>query len=91
MYQWYCESAVCYVYLFDVLDKTSFEQSSWFDRGWTLQELVAPPKMRFYSSSWNLIGSKEDLEEHIIRATGIPSTVLSTGDPTSCSVAQRMS
>lgn len=91
MYQWYCESAVCYVYLFDVLDKTLFEQSSWFERGWTLQELVAPPKMRFYNSSWKLIGSKKDLEKHIIRATGIPSTVLSTGDLTNCSVALRMS
>ena len=52
MYQWYKNSAVCYVYLSDV-DENPFDRysrtdrniyhSRWFTRGWTLQELIPPP------------------------------------------------
>ncbi|KAK4222469.1 hypothetical protein QBC38DRAFT_489799 [Podospora fimiseda] len=38
----------------------SIEQSRWFTRGWTLQELIAPANVYFYSQSWNLLGSKLD-------------------------------
>ncbi|KAK1753929.1 hypothetical protein QBC47DRAFT_325016 [Echria macrotheca] len=32
--------------------------SRWFTRGWTLQELIAPADVRFYSKSWSLLGTK---------------------------------
>jgi hypothetical protein len=38
-----------------------FRQARWFSRGWTLQELVAPSKLRFYDRNWNLIGDLRDL------------------------------
>jgi hypothetical protein len=49
MFKWYENAAVCYAYLSDVreneavsLDEkdSSFRNSVWFTRGWTLQELV---------------------------------------------------
>lgn len=57
MYRWYQASAVCYAYLLDVQadgsGKDAVEQQIkdgvWFTRGWTLQELLAPPNLRFYN------------------------------------------
>ena len=43
MYQWYRNSKICGVYLEDVPQKQLID-SEWFDRGWTLQELIAPKK-----------------------------------------------
>lgn len=45
MFRWYRDAERCYVYLSDVPDK-SFRSSRWFTRGWTLQELLAPPDHR---------------------------------------------
>jgi hypothetical protein len=63
MYRWYNESVYCYIYLSDVPDTTdpsapgsSFRESKWFTRGWTLQELVAPERRIFFSASWKAIG-----------------------------------
>jgi hypothetical protein len=49
MFQWYKDSNVCYAYLSDVTGRGDrdqvlgeFARSIWFDRGWTLQELLAP-------------------------------------------------
>ncbi|KAM3418308.1 hypothetical protein BST61_g4307 [Cercospora zeina] len=59
------------------------EQSELFRRGWTLQELLAPPKVVFVTSSWEVIGTKGApidckirLEESIAQITGIPEHVL---------------
>ncbi|KAI1322659.1 heterokaryon incompatibility protein-domain-containing protein [Xylariaceae sp. FL0255] len=41
MFRWYCDAAKCYVYLDDVPSQ-KLEDSKWFTRGWTLQELLAP-------------------------------------------------
>ncbi|KAF7187241.1 Vegetative incompatibility protein HET-E-1, partial [Pseudocercospora fuligena] len=48
----------------------------WFTRGWTLQELIAPWKMRFYSKDWELVGDKHGLCPVLERITGIPRTIL---------------
>jgi Heterokaryon incompatibility protein (HET). len=62
MYRWYAESAVCYAYLCDVeyhrLD--DIQNSRWFTRGWTLQELIAPTRVEFYDKRWVYIGEKHD-------------------------------
>jgi hypothetical protein len=63
MFQWYQRATVCYAYLSDVptnASKPQFAGSRWFTRGWTLQELIAPKHVFFYSSDWVLIGAKED-------------------------------
>ncbi|KAJ8496090.1 hypothetical protein ONZ45_g12602 [Pleurotus djamor] len=52
MYWWYKNAEVCIVYLADAFDNESFASSSWFTRGWTLQELLAPQRMAFYYRDW---------------------------------------
>ncbi|KAI0424157.1 HET-domain-containing protein [Xylaria sp. FL1042] len=105
MYRWYKEAQICYAYLEDVtwsfgsqLDDTtvnqglpdSFLSSRWFSRGWTLQELISPPVLVFYSSEWSEIGSKNTLRNTITKITGIPRDALE-GFSGGYSVAQKMS
>lgn len=98
MYHWYERSTICYVYLQDVAvgDGGSsqlwrFGASRWFTRGWTLQELVAPAAVEFYSFEWREIGTKGSLAEPLFSLTGIPVSILNGESPASCSVAVRMS
>ncbi|KAK1758916.1 vegetative incompatibility protein HET-E-1 [Echria macrotheca] len=60
MFAWYRRAARCYVYLEDVVlpDDHALEQSKWFTRGWTLQELLAPTQVFFYDQTWTYIGRK---------------------------------
>ncbi|GKT83692.1 HET domain protein [Colletotrichum tofieldiae] len=82
MFRWYKNAAVCYAFLSDVpsdsaLDEDSpFAKSEWFTRGWTLQELVAPKRLEFYSCEWKLLGSKGHLSGVISRITGIDELTL---------------
>jgi hypothetical protein len=54
MFRWYQEATVCYVYLADVqataASNPEFRKSRWFTRGWTLQELIAPRNITFYTA-----------------------------------------
>lgn len=75
---------------YDKLPRT-FENSRWFTRGWTLQELIAPPIVEFYSSDWREIGTKFSLRKVINKVTGIDIRVLEGADPSICHVAERMS
>ncbi|KAF5368897.1 hypothetical protein D9758_002973 [Tetrapyrgos nigripes] len=60
MFDYYANSDVCYVYLHDIHRKglhsvdtdVDISQSKWFSRGWTLQELVAPSKVKFFTEDW---------------------------------------
>lgn len=91
MYMWYKMSTLCVVYLSDV-PAVDLEDSEWFDRGWTLQELIAPKAVSFFDCDWHLLGTKLDLLEALSKKTGVPSDVLSNrAEPWACSVAQRMS
>ncbi|KAK4666700.1 hypothetical protein QC763_302660 [Podospora pseudopauciseta] len=101
MYAWYENAQVCYVYLSDVripsresnLDVlTLFRRSRWFTRGWTLQELLAPSNIVFYTREWVQMGTKQALAVLIREITGIDEGCLrGTRRVTVCSVAQRMS
>lgn len=114
MYKWYKHSAVCYVYLQDVLVTgeqinqhippiwttaypvnrlitANFPQSRWFTRGWTLQELIAPPYVEFYAADWTEIGTKRSLAPYISDITGIPIPILHGQTPQSWNVAERLS
>ncbi|KAK4223149.1 heterokaryon incompatibility protein-domain-containing protein [Podospora fimiseda] len=75
---------------YDHLPRT-FENSRWFTRGWTLQELIAPPLVEFYSHDWQEIGTKYSLRHVISKVTGIDLRVLEGADPSTCHVAERMS
>ncbi|KAL5313471.1 hypothetical protein ACEPPN_019204 [Leptodophora sp. 'Broadleaf-Isolate-01'] len=86
MFRWYHKSAVCYVYLSDVLRtavntddlawESAFQNSKWFTRGWTLQELLAPRLVEFFSREGNRLGNKGTLGQQIHEITGIPTTAL---------------
>ena len=92
MYRWYQYSHICIVYLEDIVEKNQMMGSSWFDRGWTLQELIGPGATSFYNRDWNLIGTKDELLSSLSGKTGVPEDVLShRNKPSTCSVAQRMS
>lgn len=89
MFRWYQNAAKCYVYLTDVskydqngntgsarsLNKP-FRESKWFTRGWTLQELIAPQSVEFFSSNGTRLGDKKSLEGQIHEVTGIPVSAL---------------
>ncbi|KAH9912481.1 heterokaryon incompatibility protein-domain-containing protein [Epithele typhae] len=93
MYRWYSLAQVCYAYLYDVGHaKTKFHDSEWFKRGWTLQELIAPPEVLFFDSDWKIIGSRYELSDEIRSITNIDRAVLRKERQISdVCVAQRMS
>jgi hypothetical protein len=91
MFRWYREATLCYAYLADVTEVSQIENSRWFTRGWTLQELVAPATVWFYTLDWKYLGSKLDLQSEIRYITGIDTEVLTTGELEMVSIARRMS
>ncbi|KAK5133173.1 hypothetical protein LTR08_008109 [Meristemomyces frigidus] len=95
MFIWYTEAAICVAYLWDVGDTVNglaLEKSEWFDRVWTLQELIAPREVLFYNRHWTHIGSKTKRIAGLSRTTTIPEIVLSDASTLkNYSVAQRMS
>lgn len=68
MFRWYEEAEVCFAHLADVPSsfeniesaKRLFMDSSWFTRGWTLQELIAPEYVVFLTDSWEILGRKTE-------------------------------
>ncbi|RYP53506.1 hypothetical protein DL768_001543 [Monosporascus sp. mg162] len=90
MFKWYRNSAVCYAYLCD-LPEFDLEQSRWFTRGWTLQEMIAPGELWFYDRNWAVQGSKSTLFDKLQEITGVDTTALRGGDLRFFSVARKMS
>lgn len=102
MFRWYEEAQICYAYLSDVPQRSSyddqpgrgpwiwhFKSSRWFTRGWTLQELLAPAFLRFLDSSWGDIGSREEWAAEIKDVTRIDRQQLMNFK--SCCVATKLS
>jgi hypothetical protein len=56
--------------------ESSLSNSRWFTRGWTLQELLAPKTVEFYSRDLVRLGDKTSLEKQIQRTTEIPIEAL---------------
>jgi hypothetical protein len=91
MYQWYKESTVCYVYLKDTDTLEQILEDEWFDRGWTLQELVALTRVEFYNKYWKHLGSKTDLKQQNHERTGISLALLeNTARLQDFSIAERL-
>lgn len=86
MFSWYKEAVVCYAYLSDVSARYNdidtltyrdswiqdFQGSRWWTRGWTLQELLAPAHVEFFSAQHTRLGDKRSLDNTIHETTGIP-------------------
>lgn len=98
MFRWYAQAHVCYVYLEDVQNDglyggaiESLPHSKWFTRGWTLQELIAPRDVVFYTQSWTEIGTKMSLLRDLHKITNIGQEVLmDSRNIFKTSIAQRM-
>ncbi|KAL4062035.1 hypothetical protein J3A83DRAFT_4055167, partial [Scleroderma citrinum] len=54
MFSWYRRSTLTIVYLADLSRDDMLSSSAWFKRGWTLQELLAPHTVLFYTQDWSL-------------------------------------
>lgn len=100
MFAWYQRAEVCYVYLTDIPSQPSryinllelVASSRWFSRGWTLQELIAPDHVIFYSQSWTHLGSKKALASFLSMVTGIDQLCIRNERALrQYSIAQRMS
>jgi hypothetical protein len=88
MFRRYQKAVKCYVYLADVCIGQQDEEfirfakdsilpkSEWFSRGWTLQELLAPETVEFFSQDGVDLGDKNSLEQQIAQSTGIPIAYL---------------
>jgi hypothetical protein len=71
--------------------ESAFRKSRWFTRGWTLQELIAPTSVEFFSEDWEHMGDKTSLEQHICQITGIPGKALRGSPLSDLIVTERMS
>lgn len=97
MYAWYRNAAVCYAFLQDLppptprLNVEKFHNSRWFTRGWTLQELLAPQEVVFYSQEWVELGRRTELAELLSEITGIETRFLLGEDLSIASAAKKMS
>ncbi|KAH6658616.1 kinesin light chain 1 [Truncatella angustata] len=102
MFRWYHNAERCYVYLPDVSSiiassqqhtttpwEDAFRQSRWFTRGWTLQELIAPETVEFYSKEKSWLGDKHTLEPLVRDITGIPANALRGAPLSDFTVAER--
>jgi hypothetical protein len=100
MFKWYQNSEKCYVYLTDVSKNGTsatamyqeLQQSRWFTRGWTLQELLAPKEVIFFDATGDRLGDLAALEDRIHTVTGIPVEALRRNSTlTSYSIKDRLS
>ncbi|KAF9695839.1 hypothetical protein EKO04_005814 [Ascochyta lentis] len=103
MFRWYRDATKCYVYLSDVSNAdpqggngssawlSAFISSRWFTRGWTLQELLAPSVVEFFSKEGVYLGDRLELKQHIHNITKIPLLALSGASLVEFSVDERLS
>lgn len=105
MFRWYQGASKCYVYLSDVQVPAevinaqdfritwveAFRRSRWFTRGWTLQELLAPASIEFFSKEGKRLGSRISLEQDIHEVTQIPVKALRGQILSGFSVEERLS
>ncbi len=76
--------------LFNTCTTQSFEQSRWFSRGWTLQELIASHQLHFFDKAWQHIGKKSHMLNTLVSVTRNHAEALQN-DIDRFSIAQRMS
>ncbi|KAI1184382.1 heterokaryon incompatibility protein-domain-containing protein [Nemania serpens] len=103
MFKYYQDSAFCIAFISDLPGSSNastlnadfeslFPRCRWLTRGWTLQELIAPPRVLFYDSTWTFRGSKYDWKQLLFRETGVDEAILdSPRGLRSIPVARRMS
>jgi hypothetical protein len=90
MFRWYRSAVKCYVYISDDISQDDLFQSRWFNRGWTLQELLAPRCVEFFTRDGVRLGDKSSLELEIHEKTGIPIAALQGRPLAEFTVTERM-
>ncbi|KAF1362637.1 WD40 repeat-like protein [Lizonia empirigonia] len=104
MFRWYRNAVRCYAYLWDVSASSSetdeggnvpaweadFRGSEWFTRGWTLQELLAPSSVDFFTREWKKLGDKRSLMHQVHEVTGIPRQALQGAPLSEFSINKRL-
>ncbi|KAH7922793.1 hypothetical protein BV22DRAFT_969606, partial [Leucogyrophana mollusca] len=103
MFRWYQNSRVCIAYLAGSSTIADFANEEWFRRGWTLQEFLAPQRMKFYGKGWIPFSRDTyDKDSHtengdsavlvaMSSTTGIPIGDLLHFEPGTDRVAEKMS
>jgi hypothetical protein len=96
MWNWYQQANICYVYLSDIKNareglSDAFQNSRWWTRGWTLQELIAPASLEFYAHDWSFIGTKSSMIATIHQITNIAWGALNSASLTNSNAAEKMS
>ncbi|PVH90374.1 HET-domain-containing protein, partial [Periconia macrospinosa] len=106
MFRWYRNATRCYVYLSDVsssplgtteepkspwLWESDFRKCRWFTRGWTLQELLAPSSVEFFSQEGERLSDRNSLRRLIHEITVVPESALEGAPLSQFSVNERLS
>ncbi|KAJ3578585.1 hypothetical protein NPX13_g1985 [Xylaria arbuscula] len=102
MFRYYENAAFCIAFISDLPGSSDcttlnqqfasrFPQCRWLTRGWTLQEMIAPPRVLFYDSTWAFRGSKNDWKSLLSKETGVNEAILDNSmELRLIPVAQRM-
>ena len=105
MYRWYKKATRCYAYLsdvticdnqdqrgqFDSAWEPAFRKSRRFTWGWTLQELLTPALVDFYSSEGERLRNKSSLETILFDITRIARKVLKGWPLSEFHISERLS
>ncbi|OAG07547.1 vegetative incompatibility protein HET-E-1 [Paraphaeosphaeria sporulosa] len=106
MFRWYGNATRCYVYLSDISSsplsnteepkspwpwESDFRKCRWFTRGWTLQELLAPSSVEFFSQEGERLGDRNSLRRLIHEITVVPESALEGAPLSQFSVNERLS
>ncbi|KAK1487824.1 hypothetical protein CTAM01_11670 [Colletotrichum tamarilloi] len=98
--EYFQNARICFVYLFDLPCCPPYEcaktwkKSLFWNRSWSLQELLFPKRIYFYDCNWHLRGDTSSLafQSFLERVTGIEDIPRDTSRPIhSFSVARKMS
>jgi hypothetical protein len=95
MFRWYRNSEICLIHLAQSEVIEDMMDDGWMGRGWTLQELLAPRRIKIFDKNWMpMTDGRNDKETNVTwtlaRATGIPRPVIQSFEPSPHRVDERM-
>lgn len=95
MFHWYKNSAICIVHLAQSDTIDDIMDDEWTRRGWTMQELLAPEKIKFFNKHWMpMMSNTDDKTKQLLgiltKATCIPFGDLQEFHPGPFKVDERM-